>query len=68
MKSTAQKAVDFFCADFILVLLTVNMKTKPLNKLETTLYKRLKRSAKEIKQFKEGEIQLQDAKGFLKKL
>jgi hypothetical protein len=39
-----------------------------LNKSEQEIYERLKKSAEEIKLYKEGKIQLQDAKDFLNEL
>ncbi len=41
---------------------------RPLNKSEQVIYNRLKKSAEEIKLYKEGKIQLQDATEFLNEL
>lgn len=41
---------------------------KPLNKSEQTLYNSLKKSAQEIKLYKEDKIKLQDASEFLNEL
>jgi len=41
---------------------------RPLNKSEQVIYNRLKKSADEIKQYKEGKIKLQDATEFLNEL
>jgi hypothetical protein len=41
---------------------------RPLNKSEQEIYSRLKKSAEEIKLYKEGKIKLQDATEFLKEL
>ena len=38
---------------------------RPLNKSEQAIYDRLKKSAEEIKLYKEGKIKLQDATEFL---
>jgi type II secretory pathway component GspD/PulD (secretin) len=44
------------------------VKKRSLNKSEQLLYNRLKRSAEEIKLYKEGKIELQDASEFLNEL
>jgi len=44
------------------------VKKRYLNKSEQLLYNRLKRSAEEIKLYKEGKIELQDASEFLNEL
>ena len=41
---------------------------RPLNKSEQVIYNRLKKSAEEIKLYKEGKIKLQDATEFLNEL
>jgi len=41
---------------------------RPLNKSEQVIYDRLKKSAEEIKLYKEGKIRLQDATEFLNEL
>jgi len=41
---------------------------RPLSKSEQVMYNRLKRSVKEIKLYKEGKIELQDAREFLNEL
>ena len=41
---------------------------KPLNKSEKKIYSRLERTAEEIKLFKDGRIELQDANEFLNEL
>jgi hypothetical protein len=41
---------------------------KPLTKSEQLIYNRLKKSAKEISLYKEGKIELQDARTFLDEL
>ena len=41
---------------------------RPLNKSEQAIYNRLKKSAEEIKLYKEGKIKLQDATEFLNEL
>lgn len=41
---------------------------RELNKSEEVIYNRLKKSAAEIRQFKEGKIQLQNATDFLNEL
>jgi hypothetical protein len=43
-------------------------KKQPLNKADQVLFDRLKKSAKEIKLYKEGKIKLQDATEFLDEL
>ena len=41
---------------------------KPLTKSEQVIYRRLKKSAEEVKLYKEGKIKLQDASEFLNEL
>ena len=41
---------------------------RPLNKSEQLIYDRLKKSAEEIRLYKEGKIKLQDANEFLNEL
>lgn len=41
---------------------------QPLNKSEQVIYNRLKKSAEEIRLYKEGKIKLQDAREFLNDL
>jgi hypothetical protein len=41
---------------------------RPLTKSEQVMYNRLKRSVKEINLYKEGKIELQDAREFLNEL
>ncbi|SEO36815.1 hypothetical protein [Mucilaginibacter sp. OK283] len=41
---------------------------RPLSKSEQVMYNRLKRSVKEINLYKEGKIELQDAREFLNEL
>jgi len=41
---------------------------RPLNKSEQVIYDRLKKSAEEIRLYKEGKIELQDANEFLNEL
>jgi hypothetical protein len=41
---------------------------RPLNKSEQVIYDRLKKSAEEIRLYKEGKIKLQDASEFLNEL
>jgi GTP cyclohydrolase I len=41
---------------------------RPLNKSEQVIYNRLKKSAEEIRLYKEGKIKLQDATEFLNEL
>lgn len=41
---------------------------RPFTKQEQVMYNRLKRSVKEIKLYKEGKIELQDAREFLNEL
>jgi len=41
---------------------------RPLNKSEEIIYDRLKKSAEEIRLFKEGKVKLQDATEFLNEL
>jgi hypothetical protein len=45
-----------------------DMTKRPLNKSEQLIYDRLKKSAEEIKLYKEGKIKLQDASEFLDEL
>jgi hypothetical protein len=45
-----------------------NPAKRPLNKSEEVIYERLKKSAEEIKLYKEGKIKLQDASEFLNEL
>ena len=46
----------------------VDAAKRPLNKSEQVIYNRLKKSAEEIKLFKEGKVRLQDATEFLNEL
>ena len=45
-----------------------NAAARPLNKSEQVIYERLKKSAEEIRLYKEGKIKLQDASEFLNEL
>jgi hypothetical protein len=45
-----------------------NIAKRPLNKSEQLIYDRLKKSAEEIRLYKEGKITLQDASEFLNEL
>ncbi len=64
----AIKAVlDAFGLDYNVEQLPGTAK-RPLNKSEQAIYQRLKKSAEEIKLYKEGKIKLQDATEFLNEL
>lgn len=45
-----------------------NPATRPLTKSEQVMYNRLKKTAKDIKLYKEGKIKFQDAREFLNEL
>jgi len=45
-----------------------NAAARPLTKSEQVMYNRLKKTAKEIKLYKEGKIKFQDAREFLNEL
>ncbi|HWZ15333.1 MAG TPA: hypothetical protein VNW95_08865 [Mucilaginibacter sp.] len=64
----AIKAVlDAFGLDYN-IMQDADTAKRPLNKSEQVIYDRLKRSAEEIRLYKEGKIKLQDASEFLNEL
>lgn len=59
--------LDAFGLDYNIKQDTTTAK-RPLNKSEQVIYDRMKKSAEEIKLYKEGKIKLQDATEFLNEL